>query len=223
MTAGPSCLFTLFFFGGQVCEVGGTNLWTFTLQWPLSLNWSHRQIQAESSLHFRTWLDLFSIPFLCGASRLRAAAHEHNGIICSRTETTHINAASLQAQTQRGTAAGQAIYRLNPITSHLFLREALFHTNPPSAWKSDARWKTPSCVTRKRSLHEMATGSTIVKVNSTSPNESAIYSENMSHSNLLSGKNCGKYSPGIIILIIIIITNSVFSLNLSPNSCTILD
>lgn len=63
---------------------------------------------------------------------------------------------SLHAPAQRGTDADQTIYRLNLISPHLFLREALFHTKPPSTWESDATWTTPSSDTRQEecSLHE---------------------------------------------------------------------
>lgn len=145
-------------------RTGAPHLWTLTL-----IQTRTRCLQADPADRYRHSQVCISEQDLTCSSFLLCAEHHINTspLIYSTvsyfpaqeqpTDTnTHVNTASLQAYIQRGTEAGQTINRLNLISSHLFLRKALFHIKPPGAYESDPTWNKPSWYKREDEccLHE---------------------------------------------------------------------
>lgn len=117
-------------------------------------------LQADPADRYRQSQVCISEQDLTCSSFLRCAEHHINtkplmystvSYFTAQGQHTHTHTCrhSISAHTQRGTDAGQTINRLNLISSHLFLREALFHNKPPSDWESDATWNKPSWDTRE--------------------------------------------------------------------------
>lgn len=123
VTEGPSCIFKLYM-GGQVFDKGSLNLWTLTLiqTWPGCHRLADRH-KVKADFQNKTRPVLHSLcqheaPYVLGCVT-------HRCIFSCRGTTSTQRGILMQARTS------------NLISSHLFLREPLFHTKPHRMCTSD--------------------------------------------------------------------------------------